>query len=641
MSTVSIQRRQWKTYFSHRSWILGVLLLALCVLAVVQYRWIERLAEAQRQREKANLSASLANLEREFDIEITRVFVVFQAPFASSDYSERYKEWLQRDPNPGLIRGVYVAQAGRKELLPKPVIPGEPAIRSTEWREALPELRPPFAGVAVAAGRPVLSARTFFQGPAGTAFALHGPMVTVDGNPAFVFPILPTAVPKGLATHIRGPEPHRTGDELVVVRGMAVPPQWVLVVLNADYIKATLLPRLVNLTLRSAPASDYEILVVNRNSGGSPEVVFRSESAPPEDQFAHPDGRIGLFDLRLDCFSSSSFPNTVSAAGTPFSVRVTSRDLPDVWTGKPLACSGPGTTSREDSGALWEALVKYRAGSLDDAMASFRRRNLLLSGSVLLVLALGISMLVVLTERARALAQMQAEFVLGVSHELRTPLTVIRLAADNLKHGMVANSDQAVQYGEIIHAHASELSNMIEETLEAARMRSAALTCHRAVVDAKQIVKNALADNDSALRQAGMEVELDLAPDLPPLHADARLLQRSLHNLIQNGIKYAAAGRWMAIRGQKITRPEGERVQISVEDRGPGISPHDLPHIFEPFYRGNRDDSSQIPGVGLGLTLVKQVVEAHRGEIHVETSKITRFSIFLPFPPVSSKTPTV
>jgi len=98
-------------------------------------------------------------------------------------------------------------------------------------------------------------------------------------------------------------------------------------------------------------------------------------------------------------------------------------------------------------------------------MATFRRRSLLLSGSVLLVLALGICMLVVLTERARALAEMQTEFVLGVSHELRTPVTVIQVAADNLKKGLVENSEQAYKYGEIIYMYALELLNMIEEAL--------------------------------------------------------------------------------------------------------------------------------------------------------------------------------
>jgi signal transduction histidine kinase len=122
------------------------------------------------------------------------------------------------------------------------------------------------------------------------------------------------------------------------------------------------------------------------------------------------------------------------------------------------------------------------------------------------------------------------------------------------------------------------------------------------------------------LQNAGIEVELDLAPDLPLVDVDARLVDRCLTNLIQNVVKYAAAGRWMAVRVEKVIRPEGKRVQISVEDRGPGISPDDLPHIFEPFYRGRNGEASQAPGVGLGLTLVKRVVEAHLGRVEVKSS---------------------
>ena len=267
-------------------------------------------------------------------------------------------------------------------------------------------------------------------------------------------------------------------------------------------------------------------------------------------------------------------------------------------------------------------------------MAMFRHCSLLLSGSVLLVLALGICMVVVLTERARALAEMQTEFVLGVSHELRTPVTVIQVAADNLKKGLVENSEQAHKYGEIIHSHASELSNMIEETLAYTRMQPATLIRHRTLIIPEQIVRDALAGNESALRNAGMEVELDVEPRLPPVNADVRLLKRCLDTLIQNAIKYAAAGGWIAIRAKKVSKPEGMRVQVSVEDRGPGISSADLPHVFEPFYRGKHGEASQVPGIGLGLTLVKRVAEAHGGAVEAVSADGAQFSIFLPFSPL-------
>jgi signal transduction histidine kinase len=257
---------------------------------------------------------------------------------------------------------------------------------------------------------------------------------------------------------------------------------------------------------------------------------------------------------------------------------------------------------------------------------------MLLGGSVLLVLAAGILALLVSTERARALAQMQTEFVLGVSHEFRTPLTVIRLAADNLTNGMVENPQQARTYGEIIGAHASELSNMVEETLAFARVESKDFRPDSSPVSPAEVVKSSLANCARALQDAGMTAELDIAPDLPLVDMDVRLMTRCLENLILNATKYAASGQWLGVRIRKVNRSGGERVQISVEDRGPGISALDLPHIFEPFYRGNRNDTAaNAPGVGLGLTLVKRVTERDHGAVEVQSvpGGGALFSVFL------------
>lgn len=636
--SIAIHRAEWKAYLSRRLWIFAALLLILCGLAVVQYRWIEQLGEAQSQREKANLNASLSNLESDFDVEITRVFVAFQVPVANGDYAARYKEWLRHAPYPNLIRGVYVAEPGRPESLPKAVIPGEPAIRSTEWQRDLREPLQPLTAVSVSKTGPGLIGgwQTFLGGARGVVFASNNPTVVVDGNPAFVFPVMPGEAGAGLrlVTHARGAKPFSRGAETLNISRVVGPARWAVVVLDARYIRTTFLPRLVRLSFRDTLASDFEILVVDTDNTASSRVVFPVESAPPESQFLHPDGRISLFGLRLNCFSPSSLANTMQVKNNlPGVPGLTADGFLEILTQKSPTCSGPTPASGDGAGALWEVLVRHRAGSLDQAIAAFRRRNLILSGSVLLVLALGISMLVVLTERSRALAEMQAEFALGVSHELRTPLTVIRLAADNLKKGMVRSVEQSRKYGEIIGAHALELSSMIEEALALARLQSAPLVHERTLITPGQIVKNALGNSESVLRNAGIEVELDLAPDLPPIKVDVRLVQKSLENLIQNVVKYAAAGGWMAIRAAKTQRSDGERVRISVEDRGPGISLADLPHLFEPFYRARSGGVSQAPGVGLGLTLVKRVAEAHQGSVEVESSKITRFSIFLPTHP--------
>lgn len=662
MSILTNLRREWKTYLSQRLWILAVLLLVLCALGLVQYHWIDQVAQAERQQAKTNLTTALSDLASDFDIEITRIFAVFQFPAVNpADYSERYKEWLRRAPYPGLIRGVYILETRKVGSFLRGVIPGEPSIRSTEWQRDLPALASPLGVATVTA--PTGSAAGFQLSSRGGVVRFTGssnPEVVVDGNPAFVFPVMPT-MPDVATQGVK--QIRRLGSsfgslEIGGIGGPLSTSQWAVVVLDASYIKTIFLPSLLKVHFPNGSASDYDVLVVNKGSSTPSRIVFHSESAPPEGQFGHYDGSISLFALRMDCFLASPSTNDIAVVGTrilqsgrqsnPSSGNSTDLRIAGpspqvhVLTGidrlagilapTSPSCGNSALPSRVNSEGSWEMLVRYRAGSLDETMTTFRQRSLLLSSSVLLVLALGICMLVVLTERARALAEMQTEFVLGVSHELRTPLTVIRVAADNLKKGMVENSEQAQKYGEIINAHASELSNMIEETLEFARMQSIPRLRDGAPVSPEQIVKSSLASCERALHDAGIQVELHLAPALPLVDVDVRLVNSCLENLIQNVVKYATAGRWMAIRAKKVDRPEGERVQISVEDRGPGISPIDLPHIFEPFYRGTRREVSQVHGVGLGLTLVKRVVEVHDGTIEVVSSDITGTSFFLFFP---------
>lgn len=613
-------------YLSRRLWILVALFVALCALALVQYSWVNQLAQAERQHAKASLAGALADVESDFDVEITRAFMIFQIPSDSrADYARRYREWLRHAPYPRLIRGVYLENARQPDLPPKAVLPGEPAISIPEWKRVRPKPILPFAGFSTSAGAfgSAMSFRTVTRGGMTLSVDSFHPEMRIDGNPTFFLPILPT--PRAHVVISRRPGPVERFSRGRIV-GFVGPSCCLLVVLDADYIRTTFLPKLVGHYL---PSSVYEVQVLSRNSGIPYRLIYASEPANSNARFVRPDGRIALFQLRPDCFSP---PNNVKADGSAMDVSVFSpNSMAEILARGPTTCGIPAGARGVESDGLWEMLVRYGAGSLDEAITAFRDRNLLMGGSVLLVLAVGISMLVILTERARALAEMQAEFALGVSHELRTPLTVIRLAADNLKKGIVENSEQARKYGDIIHAHATELSSMIEETLAFARMHSPTLLRQQTLACPEQVVMAAVADSERALHDAGIELEMDLPPDLPHVTADADLLKRCFKNLIQNAVKYAVTGRWMAIRARKASRPEGERVEISFEDRGGGISPTDLPHIFEPFYRGKHGDATRVPGVGLGLTLVKRVVEAHHGSVEVETGKRgTRFLIFLP-----------
>jgi signal transduction histidine kinase len=402
--------------------------------------------------------------------------------------------------------------------------------------------------------------------------------------------------------------------------------QWAVVVFDAAYITATLLPEMLRNRLASSPTQEYQVSVTSNRGPTHGRVLFRSALTDPHTEAGRPDGKIDVFQPRLDCLLQLTESNSslvFQKGGAP-------SGLSELLTRSPLPCTD-SPVSLNNQG-LWTLQVAYRSASLDYAMTVFRRRNTVFSGGVLLVLAAGIATLIVLTKRASVLAQMQTDFVLGISHELRTPLTVIRVAANNLQKGMAGDANQAHKYGQIITQQATELSNMIEDTLGLARIQLGRRVRAGAPVSCRDILAAALAHWDRHLHEAGFDVATDIPSDLPLIAADSQLVTKCLDNLIQNALKYAPSGRWLRIRARKPDQRRGDCVEILIEDRGPGISPADLPHIFEPFYRGKHVLVSDVPGIGLGLTLVKRVVEAHGGAVEVTGSghSGTIFSLCLP-----------
>jgi len=642
-------------------WILGIVLLVLGALAWLQFRWIDRVAQAERDRAKRDLASAVSNFERDFDLEITRVVALFEFPaFHPKEYSERYKQWLRLAPYPNIIRGVYVLDTGQPHFALSEVLPGEPQIRSTGWEQDLRRAVLPLQVATTSRSPSALGAsvgvptdRTWVR-----SWGFPNPTVLIYGDPAFLFPIIPT--PPGpvtqLATRISGkPAPLVAQFRVASERG-TLPSHWAVIVLDGDYLRSTLLPSLLNTHFQEHSGSEtsYDLLVRDKAGSDTPRILYRSSSTRVE-TFPHSDAATGLFLPRLDCFvstlstvdaakprvlqfGSASSGSVAFASGLGiFSVAAENRTLFDadrfveILRRRSQSCNDAPAQLSGDVDAPWELSVRYRAGSLDQAMAAFRRRNLLWSVGVISILAFGIAMLVVLTERARSLAQMQSEFVLGVSHELRTPLTVIRVAADNLRKGMVDNLEQVRKYGDIVATHACELSDMVEETLVFAHIQSESLVGNRAPVAPEEIIKSVLARHEDDLQNASIAVELQLAPRLPLIEVDRRLLERCLQNLIQNAIKYAAAGKLIRIRAEEFYTPRGDRVRVTVEDRGPGISSGDLPHIFEPFYRSKCSQRPAAPGMGLGLTLVKRVVEAHFGSVEVSSDACgSSFSLLLP-----------
>jgi signal transduction histidine kinase len=261
--------------------------------------------------------------------------------------------------------------------------------------------------------------------------------------------------------------------------------------------------------------------------------------------------------------------------------------------------------------ALWN-----RAGGLTEVVTAARRRNLGISFGVLILLGTSVTLLVTAARRAERLAGQQMEFVAGVTHELRTPLAVIRSAGENLADGLVRDRSQVCSYGALVRDEGRRLSEMVEQVLELAGAESGRPPGPRRLLRVGQLVNDALASCDPALRAAGVKVETDVPAGLPSVLGDEAALGRALRNLFDNAIKYGGDSPWLGIRARA---GDGEReVLVTVEDHGLGIAAEDLPRIFEPFYRGRHLSSQPIHGSGLGLSLVRRIVESHGGRVVVE-----------------------
>lgn len=264
----------------------------------------------------------------------------------------------------------------------------------------------------------------------------------------------------------------------------------------------------------------------------------------------------------------------------------------------------------------WVLVARHRGGSLENTVASIRRRNLAVGLGLLGLLGATAAILATGAQRARALARQQMEFVSGVTHELNTPLAAIRSAGQNLADGIVTEPAQVRRYGGLIEKEGARLTTLVAQVLDFAGIQAGARAFASEPLGAAALIDDVLRDHHLVLEQAGMGVERDVAPDLPSLRGDGPALRRALSNLVANAAKFASSGRWLAVRAS--AGPGGRSLVVRVEDRGPGIGPNERERVFEPFYRGPAAERNETPGSGLGLSLVRHVVRAHGGSVRAE-----------------------
>lgn len=590
------------------------LLSLLALLASLQYRWLGQLSQAELTRLRAGAHARAVEFGEHFDRELTRAFlwlrldpIMMEAPDGEM-FAKRYDRWLGEAPYARMVQGVLLLEpgpGGRSRSLR--FDPDRRAFVPDRWPESLEDLRDPAAESGHARER----VRSVFLDPIR------------EDVPALIFPVPRLELrPPAEGTHSDGAFPIRYG----------------VIVLDGTYLKEELIPALAERHLSSGEGLDYSVEIARRNE---PASVFYRHGSPRQGKNPAPgDASVELFSLRLvdanrDLLVGADFG---SEAGIMLSRRGAAVRLGRRAAG--IRATGvvhtfnvvmpPRLAAPPPSGGRWRLTLTHRVGSLAQVVGGARRRNMAVSFGILVILGLSVVVIAVATRRAERLARAQLEFVAGVSHELGTPLAVICTAGANLADGLFGGGEPVRRYGALVRDEGTRLREIVEQVLEFSTPEASA--AQRDPLDLAVVVEGALSSCRTEIVERGFEVRREIAPVLPIVRGDAAMLSRAVQNLVRNALKYSGPCRWLAVQVAAEPDRRSTHVTVTVRDGGLGIEPADIHRIFEAFYRGREALARQIHGTGLGLSLVRRIVEEHGGSVSVESEpgRGSAFTIRLP-----------
>ena len=257
--------------------------------------------------------------------------------------------------------------------------------------------------------------------------------------------------------------------------------------------------------------------------------------------------------------------------------------------------------------------------------------NLGLSALLAAVLLGGIVLALRTASREMKLSEMKNDFVSNVSHELRTPLASIRVFGELLRLGRVEHRDKVREYGDYIETESRRLTQLINNLLDFASIESGRKSYKFEEVDVSELVSETLRTFGVRLRQSGFRVVFDgPSGSIPPVRADPGAVAQSLSNLLDNAVKYSYQTENKEIRVG--LRRDGDWIAISVQDHGIGIPRDEQRKIFDRFHRVGTGLVHDVKGSGLGLSIVQHIVQAHGGQVTVESraGEGSTFSILLP-----------
>lgn len=296
-----------------------------------------------------------------------------------------------------------------------------------------------------------------------------------------------------------------------------------------------------------------------------------------------------------------------------------------------VLATAPGRVEIQGTQSFTLILDLYRPEALS---APYQRRLRLTQWLIFSAAAtalIGLVSLFTTHRRQTRLSAMQSNFVSSVSHELRAPIAAVRLMAESLESGRVANAGQQKDYYRLIVRECRRLSTLLENVLDSSRIDQDRKQYRFEPVDAAALLRHtvALMEPNAVERQVRLALT-EPPPGFETLQPcwDGEAIEQSLVNLLDNAIKHSAGGD--EVRVEVEAAPE--TVCLWVADHGPGIPPDEQQRIFERFYRRGSELRRETAGIGIGLSIVKHVAEAHGGRVLLESTvgQGSRFGLELP-----------
>jgi signal transduction histidine kinase len=583
--------------------ILLILMLGgVVLLGVMQYRWIGQVAQLENQRMRISLQERVRQFRDYFNLEVTVLWQIFHfngsEPLRSNPRNavlERYEIWRKHTRFPDLIAAVYI-------------------IRGQEKNSVETILKKSTENLVLETDPQVFSNHIF-----GGIFSASLGYLELSKGELFI-PIFED-LEQNMGITLMNSEKTRIFRRVLSDYS-------ILIKLDMDVLKSRVLPYYVEFFFgKDSHSQNYAVTVYDSSNE---KILY-----PPEERSG---GLAGYYDAVSRVLSPVSLTRIEAlpefrgdialpkGLGTPMLLSWLSNNT----DGEPLKNEIRENITQfeqllelQDEGTDvtgWYVGVVHEAGSLEAAVYHNRIRNSVLAFGIIGILVISLAVMYILYRRSEFLSAREREFVAGVSHELRTPLSALFSAGENLAEGVVTSPDRIKEYGELVRREGARLTGMVERVLLYAGFQSDRIKRNWSRVSLRETAESAVRrvasiNNDIIKFRAGQ--------DSYEISGDAQSLRSMFENLLSNGLKHGEPPVELKMESQD----KNGTVMITVSDSGPGFSKKEVKKIFDPFYRGERSMEKQIPGSGVGLSLVQQIVKLHGGRISAE-NKPERGALF-------------